>query len=111
MPSDIAPVSDASFEQEIGAGPALVEFTGEWCPPCRRLEPILEDLARGYRGRIRFARVEAGDNPALSARFRVRAIPTLVLLCGGRVVDHVVGAAPRAAITERLERLLMACPA
>ncbi|MFO0583719.1 MAG: thioredoxin [Anaeromyxobacter sp.] len=97
-------VTDASFADAVERSPlpVLVDFTAEWCAPCRVLEPVLEGLARDRAGTLRVARLDVDVNPATAERFGVRSMPTLLLFRGGRVVQQVVGAMSRA----RLEKLL-----
>ena len=95
--------SDASFDLEAAASPAvLVDLWAPWCGPCRFVGPILEDLAREYAGRLKVVKVNVDENPALAQRFQASSIPTLVVLKNGRVVDRVVGALPKSALTVRL---------
>ncbi|MFT3915215.1 MAG: thioredoxin [Anaeromyxobacteraceae bacterium] len=102
----VVDVTDATFAEVVErAGlPVLVDFTAEWCAPCRVLEPVLEALARERAGSLRVARLDVDVNQGTSERFGVRSMPTLLLFRGGRVVQQVVGAVSRA----RLEKLLEA---
>ena len=95
--------SDATFDVEAEASPAvLVDLWAPWCGPCRVVGPIVEDLAREYAGRLKVVKVNVDDNPALAQRFQAHSIPTLVVLKKGRVVDRIVGALPKSALTVRL---------
>src|SRR5262245_24230508 len=87
-------------------GVALLDFTAKHCAPCRALAPVLDALGDEYAGRAWFAAVDVDDEPALAARFDVRAMPTLVLLRDGREVGRVVGARPRAFVAGVLDRAL-----
>jgi thioredoxin len=111
--SDGAPyvtLSDDTFDAEVLRSdvPVLVDFWATWCPPCRALAPVLEDLARSYAGRAKVAKLDVDQNPATAARFRIQAVPTLLFFQGGQVVDEAVGALPRAALAQKLDRLLPA---
>jgi thioredoxin 2 len=72
----------------------LVDIWAPWCGPCRMVSPALEQLAAELAGELKLVKVNADDSPQLSRRFDVQAIPTLLLLKGGRVIDRQVGAAP-----------------
>ena len=74
--------------------PVLVDVWAPWCGPCRMVSPALEALATELAGRIKLVKVNADDSPKVSGRFGVQAIPTLVLLHHGEVIDTQIGAAP-----------------
>lgn len=110
LPFDDAPVvvTDATFGAVVEAAPVpvLVDLWAPWCGPCRTIAPSLEQLASEMAGRVRIAKLNVDENPATSARFRVQGIPTLLVFKGGREVDRLVGAHPKAEIARRLERWL-----
>ena len=95
--------TDETFEVESKAAPAvIVDLWAPWCGPCRVVGPILEDLSREYAGRLKVVKVNVDDNPATAQRFEAFSIPTMVVLKDGRVVDRIVGAMPKGALTTRL---------
>ena len=98
-------LTDASFDQALAeeTGLVLVDFWAGWCGPCRAIAPVLEQLAQEYAGRVTIAKVNVDEHPRLAARFQVRSIPTLLFFKGGRVIDQVIGAVPKAEITKRLD--------
>jgi thioredoxin len=86
-------VTDESFERAVVESPVpvLVDFWAPWCGPCKMITPLLEEIARENAGTLRVAKVNVDDNPSLSARFGVRAIPTLLVFSGGQLKETVVG--------------------
>ena len=84
----------------------LVDLWAPWCGPCRMVSPALEQLARELAGKLKLVKVNADDNPEVSRRFEVQAIPTLVLLDHGKVVDKQIGARPEHQLRPWLESKL-----
>jgi len=92
----IVNASDADFASVVEAAtiPVLVDMWAPWCGPCRMVSPALEQIAGEFAGRLKLVKINADEAPALSQRFDVLAIPTLLLLSRGEVIDRQVGAAP-----------------
>jgi thioredoxin 2 len=98
--SDFADVADQATI------PVLVDIWAPWCGPCRMVSPVLEQLATEYAGRLKLVKVNADEAPSLSSRFDVQAIPTLVLLDRGKVLDRQVGAAPATTLRSWIQNAL-----
>lgn len=81
----------------------LVDLWAPWCGPCKQMEPVLEAVAKRFRGQLVVAKVDVDEHPEVSQRFAVQGIPTLLLVDDGEVVDRVVGAVPQARLIQRLE--------
>ncbi len=98
----------ANFQNEILSSslPVLVDFWAPWCAPCRMIAPVVAEIANEYAGRLKVARLNVDENQEISARYGVMSIPTLALFKGGVVVDQVVGAVPKRAITTKVDALL-----
>jgi thioredoxin 2 len=95
--------TDASFDAEADASAlVLVDLWAPWCGPCRFVGPILEELARDHRGRLKVVKVNVDENPATAQRYQAFSIPTLVILRGGQPVDRVVGALPKPQLEARI---------
>jgi thioredoxin 2 len=95
--------TDETFDIEARAAPAvIVDLWAPWCGPCRVVGPILEDLSREYAGRLKVVKVNVDENQVTAQRFQAFSIPTMVVIKDGRVVDRIVGAMPKGALTVRL---------
>jgi thioredoxin 2 len=107
-PSHPVEVTDQSWSVEVERSevPVLVDFWAPWCGPCRAVAPVLDALARDYGGRVKIAKVNVDENPRLAARFGIQAIPTMLLVRDGRVVDEQRGALPRPHLERWLQSAL-----
>jgi thioredoxin 1 len=105
---ELRDVTDQSFDQDVLASstPVLVDFWGDHCPACRQISPILQQLAGEYAGRLAIVKMHAAENPRTSAKMGVRAMPTILAFKNGKVVGQLVGARPKGAFTELIERAI-----
>lgn len=84
-------ITQKNFKQAISGGLILVDFWASWCGPCKMVAPILNEIAREQEGKLRIGKVNVDNQQILSARFKVRNIPTLILFKNGKEVKRIVG--------------------
>jgi len=107
MPDHPIHITDVDFDQVIRDTPyVVVDFWAEWCAPCRAIEPIIEELARKYDGKVTFAKINSDENPRKVQEYLIMGIPTILFFKGGKLVDQVVGAMPRVPFEERVKKHL-----
>ena len=95
--------NESTFEAEVRAAPTVVvDLWAPWCGPCRFVGPILEELSREWAGRLKVVKVNVDENQGLALRYDARSIPTMLVMRDGEVVDRIVGAMPKRALSARL---------
>ena len=88
-------ISGAEFEQVALQDYAVVDFSANWCGPCKMLAPILEEVSENLEGQVAFYNMDIDENPEFARKFRIMSIPALALLKKGEPVDMHIGFAPR----------------
>jgi thioredoxin 1 len=106
--STIVQANDNTFEAEVLSSdrPVLVDFSAAWCGPCKKLEPIVDEIASDYDGRVKVVKVDVDQAPGVAAKFAVLSVPTLLLVQRGEVKDQVVGLVSKRELAGRIQKVL-----
>ena len=102
--------SAQNFQQQVldSSAPVLIEFTADWCPPCKMLAPVMHALAEDYAGQLHVGLLDSDDNPVIVQQYGVMGLPTLILFVGGAPVERMVGYMPRERIEAKIRPHLAA---
>jgi len=105
---NLVSTSDASFDADVLQSdlPVLVDFGATWCHPCRQLDPIVEELAADWAGKVRVVKLDIDQNVATTMKYGVMGVPTLLLFIGGEAKERLAGFQPKRKILEKLEPFL-----
>ncbi len=106
--SEVIETDDSRFEEAVlkAEGPVLVDFSATWCGPCKRLEPLVHEIAAAYQGRLKVVKVDVDRAPQTAARFAVLSVPTVLLFHNGEVKDQAVGLVAKRVLAGMVEKVL-----
>lgn len=101
-------VTDATFENEVIKSdlPVLVDFWAAWCAPCRMIAPAVEEIANEYDGKVKVCKMDVDADKQAAGSLGISSIPTLYLFKDGKAVDNVIGAVPKAMLTQMIDKHL-----
>ncbi len=106
--ADIVDVTDSNFEAEVlqAEQPVIVDFWAEWCAPCRAIAPIIKELAGEYDGKAKMVKLNVDDSPKTAGNYGIRSIPSVLAFKNGEVVEQLMGARPKSAFVEMIDKLV-----
>ena len=107
MPEEIK-VTTATFDAEVvkSAIPVVADLWAEWCGPCRMIAPVLKELAKDYKDKLKVAKINVDEEPDLASRYGIQSIPTLLFFKGGQMVKQQIGAVPRPVLEKIVKELV-----
>lgn len=106
--SNVLEITDENFEQEVLSEEklTLVDFWATWCGPCRKLAPVIDEIAAEYDGRVKFVKIKADENLKTSQKYAISGVPTLLIFKGGEPIERIVNMVPKSIITSNLNKHL-----
>ena len=95
-------LTNDNFEGTVKSGVSLVDFWAPWCGPCRMVAPIIDELAQDFEGRANICKVNTDEQQDLAVKYGIRSIPTILIMKDGEIVDQVVGASSKQALSDKI---------
>lgn len=100
--------TDSNFKQEVleSKTPVVVDFWAEWCPPCKMIAPVIEELAKEYSGKVVIGKMNTDENQQIPGQYNVMSIPTVMIFKDGKPVQALVGAQSKQTYKKEIEKAL-----
>ncbi len=99
-------LTNDNFDATVNEGVSLVDFWAPWCGPCRMIAPVIDELAGDFDGKANICKVNTDEQQDLATKYGVRSIPTILFMKNGEIVDQVVGASSKQALTDKLNSII-----
>lgn len=104
---NVKSINESEFNTEIKSGYVLVDFWATWCPPCKMLAPVLDELSKDFVGEIRFVKIDIDKNRSVAGQYQIQSIPTLILFKDGKAVNKWVGLQEKSAFKKVLQEAIL----
>ena len=104
--SEVLEITDETFEKEVLSEKmlTLVDFWATWCGPCRKLAPLIDEIAEEYAGKVKFVKIKADENLKTAQKYSISGVPTLLIFKNGEPVERIVNMVPKSIITSNLNK-------
>jgi len=106
--SNVIQIDESNFENEVTRSevPVMIDFWAVWCGPCRMIAPHVEEASTIYSGKLKVGKVDVDSNHRIASQYSIMSIPAVMFFKNGAVVDQIIGAVPRKALFDRIDRIL-----
>ena len=105
---NVLELNDATFETEVvnSSIPVLVDFWATWCGPCRKLGPVVDEIAESYEGKVKFVKVNVEESLETAKKYSISGLPSLLVFKNGEAVERMAGLMPKSTIISNIEKHL-----
>jgi thioredoxin 1 len=106
--SEMIEINEGNFENEVKKSevPVMIDFWAAWCGPCRMIAPFVEEASTTYNGKLKVGKLDVDNNQKIASEYAIMSIPAVLFFKNGQVVDQVIGAVPKKALFDKIDKVL-----